>query len=60
MYAERRRAYRFLVEKTKVKTPLGRPSSRWEDNIKMNFQEVGWGMDWIDLPQNRDRYRALV
>jgi len=43
MYAERRRACRVLVRKTEGRTPLGRPSSRWEDNIKMHFQEVGWG-----------------
>jgi hypothetical protein len=41
--------------------PLGRPGRRWEDNIKMDFQEVGCeGMDWIDLAQDRDRRRALV
>ena len=40
---------------------LGRPRRRWEDNIKMDFQEVGWaGMDWIDLAQDRDRWRAVV
>ena len=40
---------------------LGRPRSRWEDNIKMDLQEVGCGgMDWIDLAQDRDRWRALV
>jgi hypothetical protein len=33
---------------------------RWEGNIKMNLQEVGWGMDWIELAQNRDRWRAVV
>jgi len=43
MYAERRRAYRVLVGKTEGRTSLGRSSSRWEDNIKMNFHEVGWG-----------------
>ena len=42
------------------KRQLGRPRFRWKDNIKMNLQEVGWGMDWIDLNQNRDRWRALV
>jgi hypothetical protein len=40
---------------------LGRPRRRWEDNIKMDLQEVGWGgMDWIELAQDRDRWRALV
>jgi hypothetical protein len=43
MYAERRRAYRVLVEKTEGRTPLGRSRSRWKDNIKMNFREVGCG-----------------
>jgi hypothetical protein len=40
--------------------PLGRPRSRWEDNIKMDLQDVGWGMDWIDLAQDRDMWRAVV
>jgi hypothetical protein len=41
--------------------PLGRPRRGWEDNSKMNFQEVGWGgMDWIDLAQNRNRWRVVV
>jgi hypothetical protein len=49
------------VGKPEGKRPLGRHSRRWEDNIKMDFQEVGWGrMDWIDLAQYRDRWRALV
>jgi hypothetical protein len=39
---------------------LGRPRRRWEDNIKMDLQEVGGIMDWIDLTQNRDRLRAIV
>jgi len=43
------------------KRPLGRPRRRWEDNIKMDLQEVVCGgMDWIDLAQDRDRWRALV
>ena len=43
------------------KIPLGRPRSRWKDNIKMDLQEVGGGgMDWTDLAQDRDRWRALV
>ena len=47
--------------KTERKRPLGRPRHRWEDNIKMNLQEVGCGgMDWIDLAQVRDRWQALV
>ena len=44
-----------------IKRPLGRPRRRWDDNIKMDIQEVGcWGMDWIELVQDGDRWRALV
>jgi hypothetical protein len=58
---ERRGAYRALVGKPEGRRPLGRPRHRWEDNIKMDLQEVGWGgMDWINLAQDRDRWRALV
>jgi hypothetical protein len=46
---ERRHVYRFLVGKPEGKRPLGRLRHRREDNIKMNLQEVGWGMDWIDI-----------
>jgi len=49
------------VGKPEGKRPLGRPRRRWEDNIKMDLQEVGCGdMDWIELAQNRDRWQALV
>ena len=54
--AERRDVYRVLVGRR----PLGRPRRRWEDTIKMDLQEVVWGMDCIDLTQNRDRWKALV
>jgi len=58
---ERRVVYRVLVGKPERKRPLGRPRHRWEDNIKMGLQEVGCGgMDWIELAQDRDRWRALV
>jgi hypothetical protein len=58
---ESRRAYRVLVWKPEGKRPLGRTKLIWEDNNKMNFQEVKCrGMDWIDLTQDRDRWRALV
>ena len=58
---EGRGVYRVLVGKPEGKRPLGRPRRRWEDNIKMDLQEVGCGgMDWIDLAQDRDRWRALV
>jgi hypothetical protein len=49
------------VRKPEGKRPLGRPRCRWEGNIKMDIQEVGCGcMDWIELAQDRDRWRALV
>jgi len=52
---------RVLLGKSEEKRPLGRPRHRWEDNIKMDLQEVGCeSMDWIDLAQDRDRWRALV
>ena len=58
---ERRGVYRVLVGKPEGKRPLGRPRGRWEDNIKMDLEEVGCGgVDWIELTQDRDRWRALV
>jgi hypothetical protein len=58
---EGRGMYRVLVGKLEGKRPLGRPRFRWEDNIKMDLQEVGCGsMNWIELVQYRDRWRALV
>ena len=57
---DRRRAYRVLVRIPEGKRPLGRPRHRWEDNIEMDTQEVGLGMDRIGLAQNRDRWQALV
>ena len=58
---ERRVVYRVLMGKLDGKRPLGRPRRRWEDNIKVDLQEVECGgMDWIELAQNRDRCRALV
>jgi hypothetical protein len=54
-------AYRILVGRLEGRRPLGRPRHKWEDNIKMDLQEVGWvGMDWTELAQDRDRWRALV
>jgi hypothetical protein len=56
-----RGAYRILVGRTERRRPFGRPRRRWEDNIKMDLQEVGWGgVDWIDMAQDRDRWRAVV
>jgi len=50
-----------LEGKPEGKRPLGRPTHKWEDNIKMDIQELGCGgMDWIELAQERDRWRALV
>jgi hypothetical protein len=49
------------VGKPEGKRPLGRPRRRWVDNIKIYLREIGWyGMDWIDLDQDRDQWRALV
>jgi hypothetical protein len=58
---EKRGVHRVLVGKPEGKRPLGRPRRRWEDNIKMDFQEVGGSRgDWMELAQDRDRWRALV
>jgi hypothetical protein len=60
-HGEERGAHRVLVRKPEEKRPLGRPRRRWEDNIKMDLQEVGLGCgDLIGLAQDRDRWRALV
>jgi hypothetical protein len=60
-YGEREDTYMVLVEKPQAKRPLRRPRRRWEDNIKMDLQKVGWrGVDWIDLAQDSDRWRALL
>jgi hypothetical protein len=58
---EKRNAYRILVGKPEEKRPQGRSRCRWVDNIEMDLREVGWdGMDWIDMAQDRDQWRALV
>jgi hypothetical protein len=58
---ERRGVYKVSMGEPEGRRPLGRPRHKWEDNIKMDLQEVGCGgMDWIDLAQDRDRCRALV
>jgi hypothetical protein len=57
---EKKGAHRILVGRPEGRRPLGRPRRRWEDNIKMDFQELGWGMDWIELAQDKDRWRTVV
>ena len=58
---EDRGMHRVLVGKSEGKRSLGRPRHRWEDNIKMDLQEVGRGRgDWMELAEDRDRWRALV
>ena len=60
-YGEGRVVYRVLVGKPERKRPLGRPRPRWVDNIKIYLQEVGCeGMDWIEIAQDRESWRALV
>jgi hypothetical protein len=60
-YGKRRGVYRGFLGKPEVQKPVGRPRRRWEDNIKVDLQEVECGgMDWVDLSQNRDGWRALV
>jgi hypothetical protein len=52
---------RILVGKPEGKRPLGRPRRRWVDSIEMDLKEIGWdGVDWIDMAQDRDQWRALV
>ena len=62
LVGETRGADRILMGKPEGKRPLGRPRHRWENNIKMDIQEVGWGygIDWIDLAQDRESLRGLV
>jgi hypothetical protein len=58
---EERKVYKGLVEKLERKSPLGRPRRRWEDGIRMDLVEIGWGsIEWIQLAQDRWRWRALV
>ena len=57
---EGRGVHRVLVGKPEGKRPLGRPKRRWEDNIKMDLQEVVGGVDWMELAHDKDRWRALV
>jgi hypothetical protein len=56
-----RGVYTVLVGKPEVRRPLGRPRHRWEDGVRMDLREIGlWGVDWIRLAQDRDRWRAVV
>jgi hypothetical protein len=58
---EMRNACRILVGKPEGKRPLGRPRRKWVCNIKTDLRDIGWGcMDWIDVAQDRDQWRALV
>jgi len=57
---EGRGVHRVLVGKLEGKSPLGRPRRRWKNNIEMDLQELGVGGDWMELAQDRDRWRALV
>jgi hypothetical protein len=58
---EKRNAYRTLVGKPEGRKLLGRPRRRWVDNIKIDLREIGWdGVDWVDLAQDRNQWRALV
>jgi hypothetical protein len=57
---EKRGTYRILVGGPEGRRQLERPRRRWEDNIKIDLQEVDWGMNWIELAQDRDRRRALL
>jgi len=57
---DRRCAYRVLVGGREGKRPPGRPQHRWESNIKLGLQEFGWGMNWIDLAQDREISRAVA
>jgi hypothetical protein len=60
-HAWERKLYKVLVGKPEGKRPLGRPRRRWEDEIRMDLREIGLGcVDWIRLPQDRDRWRAVV
>jgi hypothetical protein len=58
---EKRNVYKVLMGKSEGKRPIRRPRHRWEDGIKMDLREIGWGsVEWIQLAQNRDQWRAVV
>jgi hypothetical protein len=57
---EGKKVERVMVERPEGKRPLGRPRRRWEDGIRMVLRDIGWGVDWIRMAQDRDRWRAVV
>jgi hypothetical protein len=58
---EESKVYRVLVGKSEGKRPLGRPRGRWEDGVRMDLRQTGWGsVEWIQLAEDRNRWRALV
>jgi hypothetical protein len=58
---QERNVYKVLMEKSEGKRPLGRPRRRWEDGIRIDLREIGWeSVEWIQLAQDRDRWRAVV
>jgi hypothetical protein len=57
---EERKVYKVLVVKPKGKRPLGNPRRRWEDGMRIDLREIGWGVDWIRLAQDRDRCWGVV
>jgi hypothetical protein len=57
---EKRGAHRILVGRPEGRRPLRSPRHRWDDDIKMDPQEMGWGMDWMELAEDRDRWWAVV
>jgi hypothetical protein len=57
---EERKVYKVLVVKPEGKRPLERPRHRWEDGLRMDLREIGWGVDWTRLAKDRDQWRAVV
>jgi hypothetical protein len=57
---EQKKACRVLFRKLERKRPLGRPRHKWVDTIKLDLVEIGFGVDWIDLAQNKDKWAAVV